>query len=232
MNLGTDCGYGQLIRDIFHDLSQPLSTLTCLLEINLMLSRTSKQWRHDLKIALKQVRSIVRFIQALRELWEAGNAQPDQQVLSLTVCLREVVADLLPVAESANVGLSLICGSGISDSGCTVDFHASQLRQAVTRLLEFATGCCRAGANVKVTADEEDEAAQLRIAISAVKISGAKAPAGAAESAEWGKRDLKRRLGLAVAWRIFESAGGHLQTCRSGEQLWLEVRLPLAACPK
>ena len=145
-SLGIDCGYKRLVSDIFHDLSQPLSTLTCLLEINLLLSRTPKQWRHDLKIALTQAHSIVRHFRALRELWEAGNAQADQQISSLTVCLREVVADLLPGAGSADVRLSLTCSSAISSSGCTVNFHGSGLRQGLTHLLEFAIESCRPGA--------------------------------------------------------------------------------------
>jgi K+-sensing histidine kinase KdpD len=232
-SLGIDCGYKRLVSDIFHDLSQPLSTLTCLLEINLLLSRTPKQWRHDLKIALRQAHSIVRHFRALRELWEAGNAQSNQQKSSLTGCLREVVADLLPVAESTRVRLSLTCSSAISSSGCTVKFDASRLRQGLTHLLEFAIESCHAGAYVKITADEDDEGAQVRVAISAVEASGAEVPNGgkAVESGEWDARDLKRRQGLAVAWRIFESAGGRLQAESSGDQLWLELCLPWASCP-
>src|SRR5579872_3381054 len=119
MNLGNDCGYRQLISDIFHDLSQPLSTLVCLLEVNLMLSRTVKQWRRDLKIALKQARSIVTHIRALRELWEAGSEPQDEQILSLSACLREAVGDMLPVAESAKKKLYLN-----SSSECRVRFQA------------------------------------------------------------------------------------------------------------
>ncbi len=231
-SLGIDCGYKRLVGDIFHDLSQPLSTLTCLLEINLLLSRTPKQWRHDLKIALTQAHSIVRHFRALRELWEAGNAQADQQISSLTVCLREVVADLLPGAGSADVRLSLTCSSAISSSGCTVNFHGSGLRQGLTHLLEFAIESCRPGADVKITADEDDEGAQVRVAISAVEASGAEVPTGGktAESVERARRDLKKRQGIALAWRIFESGGGRLQAESNGDQLWLELCLPWASC--
>jgi K+-sensing histidine kinase KdpD len=239
-----DAEYQQLMSDVFHDLSQPLSTLTCLVEVNLLLSRPAKQLRHDLKIALKQVHSIVRLIRALRELVDAGNAHQDQQVLPLAGCLREVVADLLPVAELANVKLSLLCRSGTSSSDCLVNFQASRLRQALFHLLEFALGSAAAGAEVKITAGDEDEAARLTVAISAVTISTiviseaggsgpkARAAGGTAESAERKQRELKRRLGLAIARRIFESAAGSLHTEDSGERLWLEVRLPLVSLPK
>ena len=66
--------YRQLMSDLLHDLSQPLSTLTCLLEVNLLLSRRLKDVRHDLKIALRQVHWIVRLFRGLRELVDAGNS--------------------------------------------------------------------------------------------------------------------------------------------------------------
>jgi two-component system C4-dicarboxylate transport sensor histidine kinase DctB len=226
MERGTDCGYGQLMSDIFHDLSQPLSTLTCLLEINLLLSRTAKQWRQDLKIALKQVRSIVWLFHALRELWEAGSAPQGQEVLSVAVCLREMVADLLPVAESAKVKLFVA-----SSSDCPVSFQASRLRQGLTHLLDFAIQSCADGAEVKITAREEGEAARVRVAISTGEISVANdlAEGSTAEAAEWKQHDLKRRLGIAVAWRVFESGGGILHAEESEDRLCLEVVLPLAS---
>ena len=79
--------YQQLMSDLLHDLSQPLSTLTCLLEVNLLLSRPLKQVRHDLKIALQQVHGIVRLFRGLRELVDAGALQQDQERVSLTACL-------------------------------------------------------------------------------------------------------------------------------------------------
>jgi len=189
--------------------------------------------RHDLQIALQQANSIVRFERALRELWEAGNAHQDRQVLSLAVCLREVVAELLPAAESARVKLFFA-----SSSDCLVNFQASRLRQALVHLLEFAMESSASGAEVKITADEKDANARVAIALSAVTraergVSGVKARAGDKTPQSDGKRrELKRRLGLAVAWRIFESAGGILQSEDDGERLRIDVLLPLASRPK
>lgn len=224
-----DPEYQQLTSDIFHDLSQPLTTLVCLLEVNLLLSRPAKQVRHDLQIALKQANSIVRFDRALRELWESGNTPEHEQVLSLTACLREVVADLLPVAESANVKLSLT-----SSRDSLVNFHAGRLRQAVFYLLEFALGSAAVGAEVKVAASEEEESVRITVAISeAVSFaSKARTVENNADSAEQKQREWKRRMGPAIARRIIESGDGTLQTESSGKRLWLEVRLPSASCPK
>ena len=224
-----DAEYQQLMSDIFHDLSQPLSTLVCLLEVNLLLPRPAKQVRRDLQIALKQANSIVRFDRALRELWEAGNTREDEQVLSLTTCLREVVADLLPVAESANLKLSLT-----SRGDSLVNFQAGRLRQAVFYLLEFALGSAAVGAEVKVTVGEEEESVRVTVAISEAARSAPKVRTvgNNAGSAEQKQSELKRRLGPTIARRIIESRDGSLQTESSGKRLWLEVRLPSASCPK
>jgi signal transduction histidine kinase len=229
-----DCEYQQLMSDMLHDLSQPLSTITCLLEVNLLLSHSAKQSRHNGQIALQQVRSVVWLFRALRELWEAGNAPHDQEVLSLDACLREAVADLRPVAESSNVKLSLT-----SSSDSLVTFQAGRLRQALFHLLEFALGSAAAVAEVKVTAVEDEEAVRVTVAISPIAISEAggsgpkaRAVGSRTDSAEGKQRELKRRLGLAIARRIFEGANGSLQTENSGGRLYLEVRLPLVSCPK
>jgi len=227
LNLGNDCGYRQLMSDIFHDLSQPLSTLTCLLEINLLLRRSAKQWRHDLKIALQQLRSIVAHIRALRELWEAGSEQQDQQVLSLDVCLRNAVADLLPVAESAKVKIKVFFASS---SDCRVNFQATRLQQALVYLLEFALESSAADSEVEVMAEERDEMGRVRVVLP-IALSES-CTAGAKAQPDSKARELKRRVGVAVAWRIFETAGGTLQMQGSGERVCLEARLPLASSSK
>ncbi len=230
----------QLMSDVFHDLSQPLSTLTCLLEVNLLLSRPVKQVRHDLKIALHQVHFIVRLFRDLRELVDAGSVSEDQRRLPLTDCLREVVADVLPVAQLAKVKL-LICNSETAASGCMVNFRASRLRQALFHLLESALGSAATGAEVTMTTSEDSEAARLTVAVSPLAIlpvatleAGESGPkngtsASAVGSAERKQRELKRRLGLAIARRIFEAAGATFLTQNSEERLWIEVRVPLAS---
>jgi K+-sensing histidine kinase KdpD len=215
----------QLMSDLLHDLSQPLSTLTCLLEVNLLLSRPLKQVRHDLKIALQQVHWIVRLFRGLRELAEAANSHQDRERVALTACLREVVADRRPNAGPGGVEISVS-----SNSDCVVNFEASRLRQALVHLLEFAVGSAAAGAEVAIAVVEDDEAARLTIAVSPTAILSAEPAsedrvAGSAESQERRQREWNRRLGLAIARRIFEVAGGSLRSVNHEGRLSLEVRL-------
>lgn len=220
-----DGEYQQLMSDLLHDLSQPLSTLTCLLEVNLLLSRPLKQVRHDLKIALQQVHWIVRLFRGLRELAEAANSHQGRERVGLTACLREVVADRRPNAGPGGVGISVS-----SNSDCVVDFQASRLRQALVHLLDFAVGSAAAGAEVAIAVVEDDEAARLTIAVSPTAILSAEPAsedrvAGSAESQERRQREWSRRLGLAIARRIFEVAGGSLRSVNHEGRLSLEVRL-------
>jgi K+-sensing histidine kinase KdpD len=229
-----DAEYRQLMSDLLHDLSQPLSTLTCLLEVNLLLPRSLKQVRHDLKTALHQAHSIARLFRLLRALWESGSAQQDTETVSLTACLRETVADLLPVAEAAKVKLLLT-----SNSACRVNFQPSRLRQAINYLIGFAIESSAGQSEIKITADEERGVARITDVISAVAGGGVLPQGNPAEAAEQRQRDLKRRLGLVAAGRIFEGGGGQieiasdrLRTTYGGERFGIEGRLPLVPCAR
>jgi signal transduction histidine kinase len=235
----SEAEYQQLMKDIFHELSQPLSTLTCLLEVNLLMPRPAKRTRHDLQIALKQTHSVMRLIRGLRELVEAGDAQQDQQTLNLTDCLVEAVADLLPVAEKQSVKLVLVCEAG-SDSTCLVRFQASRLRPGLLRLLEFTLEGCSRGTELQITAAADRDAVRVTVAVPTESVPEAViAKAGAVKtrvpasdgSADIKQRELKRRVRLAIARRIFEGAAGRLMVLHGTNGLCLEVCLPLVPPP-
>ena len=60
----------ELITELFHELSQPLTTLTCCLEVCLQKPRGGR--RRDLRIALQQAQTITRLTAQLRELVDTG----------------------------------------------------------------------------------------------------------------------------------------------------------------
>ncbi len=214
----------ELFSETFHELSQPLSTITCLLEVSLA-ERLPRQSRHNLQIALRQVQSTVRLFGALRELARVRNpdATSTRTTLSLNVCVRDVVEDLAPVAESAGAKFSMA-----SQSDCLVSVRASALRQAVFQLLAYAIDSCGVNANINVTVGETYREAIVEITVSRGE-SESKAPhPGTPEMAEWKRHKLEQRLGLAIAARIFENDGGSLRSEDDGSRLTLAMRLPLA----
>jgi signal transduction histidine kinase len=61
----------QRFSDLFHALSQPLTTLTCSLELVLLRPHTEKQYREITGAALQQVERISSLSSAIRELLDA-----------------------------------------------------------------------------------------------------------------------------------------------------------------
>ena len=74
----------ELIGELFHELSQPLTTLTCCLEVCLQKSRRSR--RRDLRIALAQAQTITRLTAQLRQLLDTGRPCHSQEPAQPLAC--------------------------------------------------------------------------------------------------------------------------------------------------
>jgi len=83
---------------------------------------------------------------------------------------------------------------------------------------------------VNIEADEQNGEAVIALRVSLNTALGAVQPLDGRDR-EFEKRELARRLGLAMARGIFESAGGRLHAETSTETLFLELRLPMASLP-
>jgi hypothetical protein len=66
------------LMDLFHDLSQPITTLCCCLEISLRQARGTRL-RHDLGIALEQAQSVMKLTRAIRERVEQDGESLEAQ---------------------------------------------------------------------------------------------------------------------------------------------------------
>jgi hypothetical protein len=69
----------QTLRDLFHELSQPITTLCCCLEISLKQARGTRL-RHDLGIALEQAQAVMKLTRAIRERVEQDRESVEAQV--------------------------------------------------------------------------------------------------------------------------------------------------------
>ncbi len=97
----------QLVSDLFHQLSQPLTTLCCALELALLQTPTREQYGEIVSQALGQAEKASALATAIRELFDAGQPGGSGDLLELRRAVEEAVADLLPVAESAGVQVCL-----------------------------------------------------------------------------------------------------------------------------
>ena len=200
----------QLVSDLFHQLSQPLTTLGCALELALLQPPTLEQYGEIVSQALGQAEKASALATAIRELFEASQPGAGGDVLDLRRAIEEAVADLLPVAESAGVQVCFVSGPA-----CPVWFDAPRLRQGLFHLIGFAIGSGGAGAAVRIELAECEAEATLALTVSGPcardDLSGDSVP------------ELLRRLGLGIARAIFEAPGRSFQVERSPASLGVEV---------
>lgn len=216
----------QLISELFHALSQPLTALRCSLEMALNGRFAPGPSEANLRLALDQSEQIAQLATGMRELLEADAPGRPGTVVNLESCLGEAVVDLAPVAESSGIELRY-ASQGI----CAVLAEPRRLRQALFYLVEAALSAAHPGEKVHVEAGQRDHHAIALLTISRGRSSTVPQAVMAwpGTAAEQKHRDLGRRLGLAIARRTFEAAGGRLD-CEEGQNhLRLCLVLPLAA---
>ncbi|MGC2183667.1 MAG: hypothetical protein WA637_10330 [Terriglobales bacterium] len=208
----------QLMSDLFHQLSQPVTTLCCSLELAHFQTPTPEQYGEIVNRALEQAEKVSWLAIAIRELFDAGQAGEDGEVLELRRGIEDAVGDLLPVAESAGMR---ICYS--PRSPCPVWFDPQRLRQGLFHLLGFGVASGGAGAVMKIELEERGMEVLLVLTISGESECD-DAPA-AGPNHDHLPHDLVRRLGLGIARAIFEAAGGSLRLKQGADCLIVEVRL-------
>jgi K+-sensing histidine kinase KdpD len=221
-----DCESPRLVADLFHALSQPLTTLCCSLELTLQQTPTEKQYRESVTRALAQAEQVSWLATGIRELLDAAEAAPDLEVLQMQAAVQDAVSDLLPVAELAGVRICYLPRSPGS-----VRFEARRLRRGLFHLLSFVVGW-GGGAVVRIELSESGEQVVLALIVSGEGIpreamESAESPASLSDDAL--PRDLTRRLELGIARATFEAAGGSFSAVREVKSMIVEVRLPRVA---
>jgi len=189
----------ELIDDLFHALSQPLTSLRCCTEVALLEPRTCAEYCEVLEHSLELSEKISDLVAGIRELWDSQGSNRFGEWISLQQCLNDIVGDLAPVAQAE--GKVLLLSSVPSET----KVEGPQTGRALTVMIQHAMSICAKGETIKVDAQE----AAIRIAVSR-RISD---PRSENETVI-----LRRRLGMAIARRSLESAG-----CRCREQLQSEA---------
>ena len=186
----------QLVSDLFHQLSQPLTTLCCALELALLQTPTREEYGKVVNDALRQAEKASALATAIHELLDAGHAGENCEVLNLGRAVEDAVGDLLPVAESA--GVKMAC---IPQPACPVWFDARRLRQGLFHLLGFLISAGVEGSIVQIALKARAAEPELGLTVSGAGISNG-------TSAIAPDEELWQRLGLGISRSIFERAGG------------------------
>ena len=205
-----DCEPRQLVADLFHALSQPLTTLSCSLELTLQQAATVEEYRESVARALADAERVSWLSTGIRELLEAGQASEDCELLPLQAAVQAAINDLLLLAESKGVQICYSPGAA-----GLVWFEARRLRQGLFHLLGSALSAGGPGAVVRIEMVEAGEEVVL-----ALTVSGEAHRANLSEDEQ-----LALRLGLGIARATFEAVGGRFRVERGVDGLGVEVRL-------
>lgn len=208
----------RLISDLFHQLSQPVTSLCCSLELALLQTYTVKQHAEIVSRTLSEAQKVSWLATALRELFNASQAGEDGELLELRQAVGHAVDDLRPVAESVGVQVHYV-----ALSACPIWFDAKRLRQGLFHLLGFMLGSRGPGAELTIALNQRREQSVLSLTVSGPEECG-NATNGEPHP-EHLPQELVRRFELGLARSIFEAGGADFSVERSPEGVSVEVRL-------
>src|ERR1700693_6427868 len=99
-----------VLDELLHSLSQPLTSLRCSLELSLELSpeELAEQQQGSVAVALQQTEKVIGMIQLMREYLDAEQPAPEAFSSALAPATRSVIEELSSIAAVRGVRLRLI----------------------------------------------------------------------------------------------------------------------------
>ena len=182
----------RLASEVFHDLSQPLTALHCLLELSLRRDRTVKEFRDSVAIALQNAERLRHRLLCLRELSDAEDPGEISAPVQLDRLMLELQEETIPLFESA--GRPLEVGFGPAE----VRGNPTKLARAFFYMLSFLARHQREGAVPTIGWNRRD-GRWVRILVSGLR------PGSCPPPEEW---TSDAGFELEVTGRAFRALGG------------------------
>ena len=209
---GTLPGGRSPLAHLLHALNQPLTGLQCSLELAVAGPRPAQQYMRTLREGLELTGRIRILVEAIRELTDIQQMEPGEVVaFLLDDLLRQTIDDLLPVAETRGVHLSIPIDVALPVLG---DRH--RISSLMFRLLESVLTLAQEGTDVRLAATREADRAVLSISW-----REAQQP----EHSPFSRPELGLLL-AQVGWKQAGADWTHIQT-ENGQTC--TIRLPLAS---
>lgn len=184
-------GENELLSEILHELSQPLTALECGVEMSLRQDKTVAKLRSRMQALLATAQCLHQRLLELRALQDAGYAGDTIAPVALENLLAQLQEDLAPIAKQGNASLSVKCVPVL------VSGNATRLRNGFFQILEFLVRNCPRGGKVDVMAENHgSRETEVRFRVCAA------APAQGVNL---------RELNLRIARRTFQAAGGAME---------------------
>jgi signal transduction histidine kinase len=205
-----------VLGELLHSLSQPLTSLRCSLEMSL---DDAAEQQAAMGIALQQTERVIGIVGLMREYLDAEQAEPEVRRVPLERVLRAMVEDLTSIAEVRNIDLELEghCSATLSLAESRLMLALQYLTMALIESL--ATGC-----KVVLRLEEGSTESALRAEVQGSLNTTESAMSRPQQQAN----SIQKTLGmvrLAIARRILE-AGGTLLEIEKGDRLGFLVRIP------
>jgi len=193
-----------VLGELLHSLSQPLTSLRCSLELT--IDEVAERQHEAVSVALQQTERVIGMIQLMRDYLEAEHAASVAQPAALAPALRIVVADLSSIAAARRGGLHV---RGTCEA--MIPVPAPQLRLALQYLIGVFIEEQEAGAEITLCLDEGSSGSVLR----AESKPGSRLPPETSFVTQSGRGDpvatALRKTKFAIARRILQSAGASLE---------------------
>ncbi len=210
-----------VLGELLHSLSQPLTSLRCSLELSLDLplelprelspEQVAEQQQASVAVALQQTEKVIGMIQLMREYLDAEQPGPEASSTALAPVLRSVIEALSSIAAVRGIRLRLV-------GTCLAAMPAPEprLRLALQYLIAAMVEAQPAGGRVTLLLGEGPAGAVLR----AEGERGFRGPnvhepnfhdmEQSATSPPTRRDPALRRVRLAIARRVLENAGASL----------------------
>ncbi|HTW57940.1 MAG TPA: histidine kinase dimerization/phospho-acceptor domain-containing protein [Terriglobales bacterium] len=199
------------LAHLLHALNQPLTGLQCSLELAVSGPRRPDQYVQTLREGLDLTSRMRGLVEAIRELADLQQRQPERaELILLDQLLRETAADLHPVAEAKQVRLQLEDRIAHPVRG-----DRQQLTALTFRLLESGLSLAGPGGTVQISGRNERRRAHIDIRWEPGPLP-IHSPFSPAE------------LGLLIARAGWERAGAEWVESRAESMQGCGFRLPLA----
>ncbi|MFY9647277.1 MAG: hypothetical protein WAK29_19005 [Terriglobales bacterium] len=187
-----------VLGDLLHSLSQPLTGLRCSLELS--LEEVAEQQQETVVVALQQTEQVIGMIQLMRQYLEAEKPSPCTLPVELMPVIQGVMEELSSIAFLRDIELNL---QGTCKA--TLSVSEAHIRLALQYLLTTVIDAQPAGSRLSVVLADSPSGAILRVKYDAGLLT---------------QRVMLRtksttpstllRVKVAIASRILENAGAFL----------------------
>jgi len=202
-----------VLGELLHSLSQPLTSLRCSLELSLdperelSLDQTAERQQESVAAALQQTEKVIGMIRLMREYLDAENAGAEILASPFAQVVRSVIDDLSSIAEVRHIQLRLVGTCSV-----TLPLPESRLRLAmqylITAMIDAETPDAeKRDGKITLLLGEGPAGAVLRAESEGRFHPQGRDPQGRDETSP---QTTLSKARLAVATRVLENAGASL----------------------